>query len=243
MSKQLEPIVHGEDEIAFKLLRSKRKTLEIAVYPDKAVVIKAPQKSSIAEIEKRIHKRTAWIVRQFRFFEQFEPRTPPRQYKNGEEHLYLGRKYQLRIKKTDVKSVLLKNRYFFVQSPECTPEDIRTLLEGWYRQKASNHFEEVFESCWEEFMKNPRTNGSRSLQKPNLKIRKMKTRWGSMSTNHSLTLNLELIKVPKECIQYVVVHELCHLLHHNHGSGFYKLLTDSLPDWMERKQKLELSLS
>ena len=70
----------------------------------------------------------------------------------------------------------------------------------------------------------------------------MKNRWGSLRKKATLTLNPELIKAPRECIEYVVIHELCHLLHHNHGPEFQNLLERSLPDWMNRKHKLEMAL-
>jgi predicted metal-dependent hydrolase len=70
----------------------------------------------------------------------------------------------------------------------------------------------------------------------------MDKRWGSLSPNGQLTLNLSLIRAPKDCIEYVVIHELCHLIEHNHGPEFYKLLDQTMPDWMKRKHKLELSL-
>ena len=75
-----------------------------------------------------------------------------------------------------------------------------------------------------------------------MKIMQLKKRWGSLSKNGTLTLNRDLIKAPKECIEYVIIHELCHLEHHNHGPEFYRLLERSLPDWVKRKHKLEMAL-
>ena len=70
----------------------------------------------------------------------------------------------------------------------------------------------------------------------------MDKRWGSLSAKGQLTLNVNLIHTPKECIEYVVIHELFHLIHYNHGTEFYKLLDRTMPDWMKRKHKLEMSL-
>ena len=93
----------------------------------------------------------------------------------------------------------------------------------------------VFDNCWMSFEKH-------RVSKPTLRIARMKNRWGSLSRNATLTLNPELIKAPRECIEYVVIHELCHLLHHNHGPEFQSLLERSLPDWINRKHKLEMAL-
>ena len=130
---------------------------------------------------------------------------------------------------------MLKNGYFHIQSPNLSQGHIQKLLEEWYLQKASTCFQAVFHLVWEKFKRS-------AVAKPGLKIRKMKARWGSLSTNGWLTLNLDLIKAPKECIEYVVIHELCHLSHRHHDSDFYKLLDRCLPDWVQRKHKLELAL-
>ena len=230
-----QSIAYGEKTIAFDVLHLKRKTLEIAVHPDKSVVVKAPLGSDSEEIVRKVQSRARWINRQMLYFEQFEPKTPPRRHVSGESHLYLGRKYRLKIRKSQTPQVLLKSGYLHIQAPTLSPDHIQTLLEEWYLQKASTHFQAVFHLCWEKFKKS-------AVAKPSLKIRKMKARWGSLSTNGRLTLNLDLVKAPKECIEYVVIHELCHLSHRRHDSDFYKLLDRSLPDWVQRKHKLELAL-
>jgi predicted metal-dependent hydrolase len=92
-------------------------------------------------------------------------------------------------------------------------------------------FENVFQACMARF--------SPSSAPVRLQIRDMKTRWGSLSKGGILTLNIKLIAAPKECIEYVVVHELCHLKYPNHDKKFYRLLETRLPDWEKRKQKLE----
>ncbi len=235
MSRRAESIAYGRQEIVFDVLRFKRKTIEIAVHPDKSVVVKAPLGSDSEEVVRRVRKHTRWISRQILYFEQFEPRTPPRRHVGGESHLYLGRKYRLKIRRSKTRQVLLKSGRFHIQSPNPSPNHIQKLLEKWYLRKASTCFHAVFHLCWEKFKTN-------DVVKPCLKIRKMKTRWGSLSKSGRLTLNLDLIKAPKECIEYVVIHELCHLLCRHHDSDFYRLLDRFLPDWVQRKHKLEMAL-
>ena len=235
MSRRAESITYGREVIAFDVLHLKRKTMEIAVHPDKAVVVKAPRGTNSKDVARRVQRRAGWIHRQMLYFEQFEPKTPPRRHMSGESHLYLGRKYRLKIRKSKTPQVLLRNGYFHIQSSTLSPDHIQKLLEEWYFQKASTCFQAVFHLCWETFEKN-------AVAKPGLTIRKMKARWGSLSKSGRLTLNLDLIKAPKECIEYVVIHELCHLSHRHHDSDFYKLLDHCLPDWVQRKHKLELAL-
>lgn len=235
MSQTMESIAYGRDAIVFDVLHVKRKTLEIAVHPDQSVVVKAPLGSDSEEVLRRVRRRAGWIRRQILYFEQFEPRTPPRRHVSGESHLYLGRKYRLKIRKSHVRQVSLKNGYFHIQSPTSSPNHVQTLLDEWYWRKASICFYAVFHLCWERFKKH-------DVAMPDLKIRKMKTRWGSLSTGGRLTLNLDLIKAPKGCIEYVVIHEFCHLFYRNHDADFYRLLHRSLPDWVQRKHKLETAL-
>ena len=229
-------IVYGKTQINYELFFMERKSLEIAVHPDKSIVVKAPLSTSHEAVEERIRKRARWIKRQVRFFEQFDPRTPTRQFVGGESHYYLGRRYRLKIEDADQTSVLLKGGYLRVKTPKNTNQQVQKLLKEWYMKKAKQKLQEEFDHCWESFSKN------KQLAQPNLNIREMQTRWGSLSSNNTLTLNTKLIQTPKECIEYVIIHELCHLIHHDHSPAFYKLLERTLPDWVKRKHKLEMSL-
>ncbi|EPJ44189.1 MAG: putative metal-dependent hydrolase [Osedax symbiont Rs1] len=228
-------IVYGGEEILFQLAFSKRKSLEISVHPDKSVFVKAPEGTAQQTIEDKIKKRARWVKRQIRYFDQFDPRTPSRKYVSGESHLYLGRKYRLKIALESKSSILLKSGFFMVTSDSAKPDHIESLLNDWYREKANIYLNKVFAECWEKFAR-------QDLEKPTVKIIRLKKRWGGLSKNKTLSLNLELIKAPKECIEYVIIHELCHLRHHDHSPDFFRLLERSLPDWVKRKHKLEMAL-
>ena len=226
---------YGSNSIPYELFFVNRKSLEIAVHPNKAVIVKAPIGIDLDVMQERVKKRARWIKRHFHYFDQFDPRTPERMYIGGESHLYLGRKYRLKIEKAICNKVLLKNGYFYIYTTSFSATHLENMLNDWYRTKATIYFENIFSECWNKFKKN-------NVPEPSLKIQKMKKRWGSLSKNGTITLNLDLIQTPKECIEYVLTHELCHLVHHNHGPEFYKLLDRSLPDWIKRKHKLEMSL-
>ena len=228
-------VVYGGGEIPFQLAFSKRKSLEISVHPDKSVFVKAPEGTDREAIEAKVKKRARWIKRQIRYFDQFDPRTPSRKYVSGESHLYLGKKYRLKIAVGTDNGVALKAGFFWVTSANGKPEQVESLINDWYREKADFHLNKVFSDCWEKFKHSDDS-------KPIIKIMQLKKRWGSLSKNGTLTLNRDLIKAPKECIEYVIIHELCHLEHHNHGPEFYRLLERSLPDWVKRKHKLEMAL-
>ena len=235
MSAMTYSITYGGGEIPFQISFSKRKSLEISVNPDKSVFVKAPEGTERLAIEEKVKKRARWIKRQIRYFDQFDPRTPSRKYVSGESHLYLGKKYRLKIAQGSENNILLKNGFFMTTTDRSKPENIEAILNEWYRSKANLYLTKSFEECWAKFKLN-------DASKPTVKIMKLKKRWGSLSKNKTLTLNLDLIKAPKECIEYVIIHELCHLVHHNHSPEFYRLLERSLPDWVKRKHKLEMAL-
>jgi predicted metal-dependent hydrolase len=229
-------ISYGGAEISYGIIYSARKTMEIAVKPDCSVLVRAPFHTEADFIEKRLQKRAVWILRQIQHFERFQPLTPERCYVNGETHLYLGRQYRLKIVKGDENAVCLSRGIFRVTTKnEPSPAIVKKLLQDWYAKKAAEIFTESLERYWPHFSKF-------KVVKPQLRLRRMKRRWGSMSGRGIMTLNTELIKAPKECIDYVVIHELCHLIHRNHGPGFYRLLALIIPDWEKKKQKLELCL-
>ena len=235
LKKTDHQLIYGSKIINYKLLYSKRKTMEIAVHPDCSVIVKATIGTDILLIKRRLQKKARWVIKQMNYFGQFT-HTPKRCYVSGETHLYLGRQYRLRILRGDKNSVKLIRGYFQItcrQKP--TPEIIKKLLNKWYLEKASIQFNESLERCRQKFR-------AFALEKPEITIRKMKRRWGSLSQKKKMTLNSNLIKAPKECIDYVVFHELCHLKIRNHSRKFYELLVSVLPDWEKIKHKLEVKI-
>ncbi|HAU0840592.1 TPA: M48 family metallopeptidase [Legionella pneumophila] len=235
MSETGYSICYGENDIPYQMSFSQRKSLEISVHPDSSVLVKAPFGTDPEDIEIRVKKKARWIKRQIRYFEQFNPRTPDRKYVGGETHLYLGKQYRLKINNDTKNSVKLINGFFLISSRDTDHVMIKKLLDNWYRQKATLYFTKIFDECWGKFKK-------MNYIKPTLKIIKLQKRWGSLSKSGTLSLNIDLIKAPKECLEYVVIHELCHLLHHDHSSSFYKALDKLLPDWVQRKLRLEMAL-
>lgn len=230
-------ICYGQRVIEYTCLHMERKTLEIAVHPDASVVVKAPHTADRHQIEAKLRKRVRWIVKQQNFFNQFTPRTPQRHYLGGETHLYLGKHYQLKIAVGTENSIQLKRGVFEMTcSSKVTPPLTKRLLQSWYAEKATTQFKESLDRCWPPF-------GAMGHRRPSLSIRPLQKRWGSLSELATLTLNTELVKAPKECIDYVVTHELCHLEHYDHSPTFYRLLETILPEWRQLKHKLELRMA
>ena len=158
---------------------------------------------------------------------------PPRRYVSGETHLYLGRQYRLKIVEEEESSVRLFHGRIFIATPEPKDKDRNAaLLTEWYTSRARLKFAERFELLAPSFER-------LGLAMPTLAIRPLSRRWGSLSSGGRMTLNRDLIRAPSLCIDYVITHELCHLVHRDHGSAFYDLLERVMPDWQRRKFRLE----
>ncbi|WP_407354733.1 M48 family metallopeptidase [Methanolobus sp. WCC5] len=228
--------IYGQKTIEYQLLYARRKTLEIAVHPDTTIIVKAPVDSDVSLIEKKMHKRARWILKQVDYFRQFTPKTPERLYISGETHLYLGKQYRLKVTSGQKNSVKLSGGVFHVScQDEPGPEVVKKLMKKWYIEKANIQFSESFDRCWPKF-------SSLGFGKPSISVKCMKKRWGSLSEKGTMILNTELVKAPKECIDYVVIHELCHLKYHDHSPEYYRMLDSLIPGWEKIKHKLELSM-
>jgi hypothetical protein len=231
-------IEYGGRQIAFALRHADRETLRISVDPTGAVDVVAPIGTPYDDVHARLVRRARWIVAQQEYFGQFAPRTPPRRHVSGETHLYLGRQYRLKVEEGQREGVKLTGGRFVVTvSGERSPERVEALLGRWYRVKAEERLREWFDACWSGFRR------SQLEHPPQLRIRRMRTRWGSMSSGGVLTLNVDLVRAPRDCIDYVIIHELCHLEFPDHGNGFRTRLEHALPDWKKRKHRLELTLA
>ncbi len=224
-------IFYGERKIAYAVEFCSRKTLEISVMPNSVVQVRAPQGATLEAIAQKVLKKASWIVEKQDWFAKFPKAPPPRQYLGGETHLYMGRRYRLKVEKSKERSIKIDGGFIRIVSVDVRPTTVKKLLDEWLRERAKMQFENVFQACMARF--------SPSSAPVRLQIRDMKTRWGSLSQGGMLTLNIRLIAAPKECIEYVVVHELCHLKYPNHDKKFYRLLETRLPDWEKRKLKLE----
>lgn len=227
-------IHYGKSKIEFTIVRRKRKTLEIAVEPDMSVVVAAPMDASLDVIKEKIRKRAAWIKRQQRYFLQFMPRTPERQYVSGETLLYLGRQYRLKVVPHAQAAVKLTRGFIVVQTHKPRrAEETRELVERWYRSHAHTKFTERLEINLQRF------SSPDAFRPKGLIIRQLRQRWGSMSPAGRLMLNLRLIEAPTAAIDYVITHELCHIAEPHHGRKFFELLECVMPDWRKCKDRLE----
>ncbi len=223
--------------MTFRLERRKRKTLAIEVHPDGSVRVKVPLRLPLTRILERVEERGAWIVKQQRRFAELPPPQPERGFVSGESYRYLGKQYRLEVLEAPSEGVRLYRGRLGVRvaDPRDTPR-VQALLRGWYRERAEGVFHERLERCRKHVAAFGIDHSG------GFRLRRMKKRWGSCSNDGRILLNTQLVGASKSCIDYVLVHELCHVVHHNHSKAFYDLLDACLPDWRERQTVLRENL-
>ena len=221
----------GSRIVNYQLRFSSRKTLGITIRPDLSIIVNAPENTLLEKVEEKLKKKMLWIIKQQSYFLTFEPSQPPRKYMSGESIYYLGRQYRLEVISSTKDEVKYKGRFITV-SVKGEKNRAKELLKEWYKDHAKIKFTEIAAPLVERFKKF-------NVEPTSIYIQEMSSRWGSCTPNGKIILNPELIKVSKYCIEYVIIHELCHLLHHRHNKSFFDLQTKLCPDWESRKLKLE----
>ena len=229
-------IQFGSRKIDFTLAYLSRKSLGIKVHPDTTVEVLAPAGAKEKDILLKLRTKAPWIIKQIDHFNSYRPFTPTRKYVNGETHLYLGRQYRLKIVQDVTHTIKAYRGQLWVHTTNIKKESVEKQLQQWYRDRAELIFTEMLDEVLPKFRRY-------KIVKPSITIRTMSKRWGSCTPSGKIILNTELIKAPKGSIEYVIIHELCHLVHYNHTKPFFDLQNKILSDWKKWKDKLEYSLS
>ncbi|MBA0168951.1 M48 family metallopeptidase [Pectobacterium sp. CFBP8739] len=226
---------YGDEQIAFERVvrqQASDKVL-IKVYPDCRVVVSAPTDADNDAVLNAVKKRGRWIYEQLRDFRKQLEYTLPRKYISGESHYYLGKQYLLKVIEApnSVQCVKLLRGKLEVSVRVKSAEKVKELLTDWYKARAKEIFAKRLDAVLEQALW--------VAERPPLRIQTMQTQWGSCSPNGRITLNPYLVKAPRECIDYVVLHELCHLAEFNHSERFYRLMTQVMPQWEKVKERLD----
>lgn len=228
-------IYYGEQRLYYtrQVRRGNSSKVQVKVNPSGSVIVAAPSGVNEQDVKRVVEKRSAWIVQQQHYFKSLNEYESPRQYVSGETHYYLGRQYQLKVQQDSnaPQQVKLSRGYLVVSVKDHTPEKVKTLLYEWYRERAREQYTKRLSRLLEL---TPWVKGM-----PSVRIQRMEKQWGSCSPSGNLTLNLHLIKAPSPCVDYVILHELCHIAEHNHSERFYRLLHRAMPNWEVVKQRLD----
>jgi len=224
---------YGTHRYIYGLIRQDRKTLSLTVEPCLDIILKVPEDADDERIEKFLRKKWMWLNKQLTFFEKYRRKYYQKEYVSGESFYYLGRQYKLVVVNGDKNSVALSKGKLMITTSKDTADGKynRTLLERWYKRR--RHI--VFAERYAEMLKSFDYKFT-----PELTVRVMARRWGSYIKGERIILNPLLIQAPKEAIDYVITHELCHMKYKNHDAKFYLLLDTKFPGWRKTKEKLEL---
>lgn len=207
-----------------KLVRSKRKTLALIVEPDGTLTVRAPLRMKEAEIHQFVEAKKSWIERKQAGVKL--DTVAPRQYVDGETFLYLGREVPLRIIPGREPALVLEEVFKLTQSARPQAESV---FEAWYKREARQVFTERVEFFAREH----------GFKVGKIRLSSARTRWGSYSNKGTLSLTWRLVMAPLDVIDYVVVHELCHLKELNHSKAFWEEVGKILPDYKNRRKWLK----
>lgn len=226
-------ICYGHQTIEFQIERLSRLENKVLIHvePSGMVLVEAPPQSARSAIIDAVRKRARWIVRQQALIQDYKAYAIPRSYVSGETHFYLGRRYVLRVLASQEASVKMIRGHIVVATEQTDGQTVKKLLSAWYRKHARRYLQRRVLEVAEDI---------RWLTNiPPVRLLNMRKQWGSCSPAGTIILNPMLIKAPRDCIDYVILHEICHLKEHNHSSRFYNLLTRNMPNWKDIKGKLD----
>lgn len=214
-----------EIDVTFKEI----KNLHLSVHPPHGhVTIASPNFYDLEKVKVYAATKLGWIKKEQRKFLAQE-REPKRDFVNQESHYFLGTRYLLKIEEAKRNSVILKGKKLLIQSTNLDKVHLEKLLYAFYRKELRKMLNQMLEKHIQIM----------NLKLPPFKIRFMKTKWGSCAVdNGRIWFNIELAKKPLECIEYVVVHELVHLLERHHNKRFILLMDQYYPSWRTQKKLL-----
>lgn len=225
------------EEIIYNVVFSNRRTISIIVSPDKTVTVRAPLRASLKTIKKFVQDKSGWIKKHLNSNPAISLTDNGKKYVEGELYLFLGKEFALRKIQSAGPYVRLNDNVIEVGQNDITDRDkTRRLLERWYNLKSG----EILSGKMSEIL------GKYYYYKfspTRLVVRQLNSRWGSCTSKGKITLNSELIKLNETLIDYVIIHELCHLRFHNHGQDYYRLLAELIPDYKSIRKELRKYLT
>ena len=232
ISLYLSPI---NGSVNVQVIRKNIKNVHLKVFRTMDVVLSVPLLVPSDWIEDFLHKRIKWIDNQVTMYKLSDGNNTLNSIKSGTSVQVLGKDMRVLIIPSIDNSIEMNEKQIvFYTNKADDDEQIQKVFIKWWRDNASTVFQEETDRLFEKIFK------KYEISKPDISIRKMKTLWGSCTpTKSKITLNEYLLKANIRCIQYVILHELTHLLYPNHSKQFYDFLTIQMPDWQERKKQLD----
>jgi predicted metal-dependent hydrolase len=215
-----------------EIKRSNRKTIAILIRRDGTVIVRAPRRASLKHIQEVIDQKTDWIREKRDFVLKTFPQAKPKEFVSGEEFWYLGKSYPLEIvppaspRLNDSYPLALIDRFYLARTACKKGEQV---FEAWYRKQARQVLEQRMQELADRY----------GFTAPKMRITSARTRWGSCSSSGYINFTWRLVMAPLEVIDYVVIHELAHLVHKGHTRVFWQKVKSIMPDYKQRSAWLD----
>lgn len=215
--------------IEYQLIKSNRKTVTISILPTKKVIVKTPKYLSDKEIMNMVKQKSKWIVNNISKIPDNIVLKQERRYEDGEKLLYRGGEYKLKIiEDPNIKSskIQIQQDEIIIVINQSNRQVIATLLELWYKEKARELVHKRI-NYYNTFI---------NKKIGTIRIKNQRKRWGSCSNLGNLNFNWRIIMMPDDMLDYIIVHEMCHLIYLNHSKDYWKSVEEILPDYKEREK-------
>ncbi|MBR1795776.1 M48 family metallopeptidase [Candidatus Saccharibacteria bacterium] len=224
---------YGKRTYDYGLERSKRKTFSLVVFSNMKVSLRAPLDASDSDIDSFLIKKWTWLENQLSELSRYKKNQITKSYVSGENFYYLGRQYMLRVEKNPAEGISVSPGIITIKTRLGlrNSDHNKAIYEKWYLEKCESVFKKELISAIHDY-------GIDII--PKLKIREMKTRWGSYQKDNTINLNPKLLQTSKMTIRYVITHELCHMKYGKHDKDFFTLLESRIPGWKKIKDELEI---
>jgi hypothetical protein len=210
--------------IEYECVRSKRKSIGIQILSDGKVIVRAPKNVADEVISECVKKREKWILEKLEWIQEKLDHNPPTRYVEGEFFMFLGEKFPLLFKADDSHKqcrVYLEEGFLVYENGTRSVEAIQKHLEMWYRKAAQDLVEDRIRHYLKHF----------DVEPTYIKVKTQKKRWGSCTSKRQLRFNFNLIKAPIEVLDYIVIHEMSHMVHMNHSDKFWSLVGAIMPNY------------
>ena len=215
-------------KIAYNIKYSNRKTLNITVERDRSVIVRAPKNTPVEKIEKIVQSKKQWIKEKINHSQKYPLNYSPKEFVSGETLLYLGHHYQLLVKDDKFESIIFNQRFSISKSNQ---DKANKLFKKWYISKAIEKIKPLAK----------RYAANLGVQYNECKISEMKYRWASCTSKNNIIFNWKIIKAPLHVVEYLVVHELAHLIERNHSSRFWNIVSIQVPNYEKAKKWLKVN--
>ena len=229
---QTADVIHGKGFDAEVIRTDRKKTATVKVVEGKVSVV-VPRGTTAETVEALVTRKTRWIREKLLLHREHQP-PKPKEYVSGESFTYLGRNYRLKVESGPAKSVKLKGGRLVVQVPPSVQKRdryVKDSLTEWYRAHALERLQEKVDRYSKMIRVSPSSVGIKSFS----------GRWGSCSKTGKMEFNWKIIVAPNPIVDYVVVHELCHLKRHDHSPEFWQCVERVFPDYAESKEWLKIN--